>query len=64
MPEWCQRISWETMFYDLSCRQVQQELAKPGQLEKFLGDKPQVKITFALLEIIIGEKPKLMMNKI
>ena len=34
------------MFYNLSCCQVQQELAKPSQLEKFLGDKPQVKITF------------------
>ena len=40
--------SWRTMSYDLSCRQVQQELAKPGQLEKFLGDKPQVKITFGI----------------
>ena len=35
------------MFYNLSC-QVQQELAKPGQLEKFLGDKPQVRITFGI----------------
>ena len=26
------------------CCQVQQELAKPGQLERFLGDKPEVKI--------------------
>ena len=29
----------QKLYFD---RQVQQELAKPGQLERFLGDKTQV----------------------